>query len=109
MARSKSIGYSVSISTKSKRSSYVEGGLSKEQAMMMAMSLATSTNKIEIDKEYEKTDRYGDVEYDSRPYGILKMVKRKSGKTFVLQTFDAYGWESWTYDVKPDGTLKNRR
>lgn len=103
------VGFSVSISTAKKRGYFVDGGLTKEQALKLAMKLATTSNKVEIDREYEKTDRYGDVEPHSRPFGVVKKVKRKSGYAFVIQTFDAYGWESWTYDLLPDGRMKNRR
>ena len=105
----KAMGYSVSITTSKKKSDSLEGYLTKDQALKLAMKLATTSNKIEIDKEYEKTDRYGDTEADSRPFGVVKKVKRKSGYAFVIQTFDAYGWDSWTYDLMPDGKMKNRR
>jgi len=105
----KAVGFSVSVSTAKKRSNYIEGYLTKEQALKLAMKLATTSNKVEIDKEYEKTDRYGDVESHSRPFGVMKKVKRKSGYAYVLQTFDSYGWESYTYDVTPDLKLRNRR
>lgn len=105
----KAIGFTVSVTTKKKRSDFIEGNLTKDQALQMAMRLATTSNKIEIDREYEKTDRYGEIELHSKPYGIVKMVKRKSGYAYVIQTFDAYGWESWTYDLMPDGKMKNRR
>lgn len=105
----KAVGFSISVSTAKKRSNYIEGYLTKEQALKLAMKLATTSNKVEIDKEYEKTDRYGDVESHSRPFGVVKKVKRKSGYAFVIQTFDAYGWDSWTYDLLPDGRMKNRR
>ena len=105
----KAVGYSVSVTTSKKRSDYREGYLTKEQALKMAIRLATTSNKIEIDKEYEKTDRYGDVEADSRPFGVVKKVKRKNGYAFIIQTYDAQGWESWTYDLMPDGKMKNRR
>ena len=105
----KAVGYSVSVTTAKKRSEYIEGYLTKEQALKMAMRLATTSNKVEIDREYEKIDRDGEVEPHSRPFGIVKKVKRKSGYAYVIQTFDAYGWESWTYDLMPDGKMKNRR
>lgn len=105
----KAVGFCVSITTPKKRSQYIDGYLTKEQALRRAMSLATSSTKVEIDREYEITDRYGDVESDQRPYGVMKKVKRKNGYAYVLQTFDAYGWESWTYDVTPDLKLRNRR
>lgn len=105
----KAVGYSVSVTTAKKRSDYRAGYLTKEQALKLAMKLATTSNKIEIDREYEKTDRYGDTEAHSRPFGVVKKVKRKSGYAFVIQTFDAYGWDSWTYDLMPDGKMKNRR
>lgn len=106
----KAVGYSVSVVTKAKRyGSYLKGYLTKEQALKLAMQVATTSNKVEIDREYEITDRYGDVEGDSRPYGVMQKVKRKSGYAYVLKTFDSYGWESWTYDVTPDLKLRNRR
>lgn len=105
----KAVGFSVSVTTAKKRSEYIEGHLTKEQALKMAMRLATTSNKVEIDREYEKIDRDGEVEPHSRPFGVVKKVKRKSGYAYVIQTFDAYGWESWTYDLMPDGKMKNRR
>ena len=109
MARMKAVGFSVSVTTKKKYAEYIEGYLTKDQALKMAMRLATSTNKVEIDREYEKIYPDGEIEPHSKPYGVLKMVKRKAGNAYVLQTFDAYGWDSYTYDVMPDGRLKNRR
>lgn len=105
----KAVGYSVSVVTKTKRyGEYLKGYLTKEQALKLAMQVATTSNKVEIDREYEIT-RYGDVEADSRPYGVMQKVKRKSGYVYVLKTVDSYGWESWTYDVTPDLKLRNRR
>ena len=98
----KAIGFSVSATTRTKRSSYVEGGLTKEQALARAMLLATTSKTAEIDREYEITDRYGEIDYDSKPFGIVKKVKRKSGYAYTLHTFDAYGFESWTYDIVLD-------
>ena len=43
----KAVGYSVSITTAKKRSDYIEGYLTKEQALKLAMKLATTSNKIE--------------------------------------------------------------
>ena len=105
----KAVGFSVSVTTAKKRSEYIEGYLTKEQALKMAMRLATTSNKIEIDREYEITDRDGNIDSYTRPFGIVKKVKRKTGYAYVIQTFDAYGWESWTYDLMPDGKMKNRR
>lgn len=105
----KAIGFSVSVSTAKKRSNFIDGSLTKEQALKLAMKLATTSNKVEIDREYEKIDREGEIELHSRPFGVVKKVKRKSGYAFVIQTFDAYGWESWVYDLLSDGRMKNRR
>lgn len=105
----KAVGFSVSIRTSKTNSRYIEGYLTKEQALQMAMRLATTSNKVEIDREYEKILRDGEIEPHSRPFGVVKKVKRKAGYAYTLQTFDAYGWDSWTYDIMPDGKLKNRR
>lgn len=105
----KAVGYSVSVTTSKKRSDYRAGYLTKEQALKLAMRLCTTSNKIEIEREYEKIDKEGEIEPHSRPFGVVKKVKRKSGYAFVIQTFDAYGWDSWTYDLMPDGKMKNRR
>lgn len=105
----KAIGFTVSVTKSKTRSDFIDGHLTREQALMLAMKLANTSNKVEIDREYEKTDRYGDIELHSRPFGVVKKVKRKSGYAFVIQTFDAYGWDSWTYDLMPDGKMKNRR
>ena len=104
MASWKAVGYCVSVTTAKKRSSYVQGYLTKEQALKLALKLLTTSNKIEIDKEYQKDD-----EFDSRPFGVMKKVKRKDGYAVVIQTFDAYGFESWVYDVTKDGRFRNRR
>lgn len=101
----KSVGFCVSVTTPKKRSSYIQGYLTKEQALKLALKLLTTSNKVEIDREYE----LGDDESDSRPFGVLKKVKRKDGYAVVIQTFDAYGFESWTYDVTKDGRFRNRR
>lgn len=105
----KAIGFTVSITTNKKRADFIKGNLKRDEALALAMRLCTTSNKVEIDREYEKTDRYGDIDYDSKPYGVMKKVKRKTGYAYVLKTFDSYGWDSWTYDVTPDLKLRNRR
>lgn len=106
----KAVGYSVEVHTKTKRhGAYLQGYLTKDQALRLAMQVATTSNKVEIDREYEITDRYGDMEADSKIYGIMQKVKRRTGYAYVLRTFDSYGFESWTYDVTPDLKLRNRR
>lgn len=110
----KAVGFSVSATTKKKRGEYIEGGLTKEQALARAMLLSTTSKIAEIDREYEITDRYGEIDYDSKPFGFVKKVKRKDGYAYVLHTYDAYGFESWTYDIVLDKkthkfSLRNRR
>lgn len=105
----KAVGFSVSVSTGRNRSRYIDGYLTKEQALQRAMSLCTTYNKVEIDREYETIAKDGEIEGHSRPFGIVKKVRRKSGYAYIIQTFDAYGWESWTYDLMPDGKMRNRR
>lgn len=109
----KDLGYSLTTygrgKTGYKTRKYVEGMLTKEQALRKAVKLCTSTNLVDIDKEWETVDRYGESEEHSRTFGTVHMVKRKTGNAYVIQTFDKDGWESYTYDLKADGKMTNRR
>ena len=109
----KATGFEVSIVTgaKTKRPKYqfIDGNLTKEKALNMAMALATTSNQIQIDRGYDLIDRYGDIECDSKPYGVVKKVKRTNGYAYVIQTFDSDGWESYTYDLLPGGKMTRRR
>lgn len=107
------LGYSVSTYGRGKTGwktlKHIDGGLTKEQALKKAMKLCTSTNLVDIDKEWETTNRYGDTEEHSRLIGTVHSVTRKTGKAFIIQTYDKDGWESYTYDLKADGRMTNRR
>lgn len=109
----KATGYEVSIVTgaNTKRPNYrfIDGHLTKEKALDMAMSLATTSNQIQIDRGYDIIDKYGDIECDSKPYGIVKKVKRAKGYAYTIQTFDSDGWESYKYDLLPNGKMTKRR
>lgn len=105
----KAVGFSVSVSTAKNGSRFIDGYLTKEQALQRAMSLATTSNKVEIDREYEITYRDGEIDGDSRRYAVVTKVRRKNGYAYVIKTYDSYGWASWTYDLMPDGKMKNRR
>ena len=89
---------------------YVKGGMTKEQALKMAVLMVTSSNPIEISKEYDIIDRSGDIiDNDMTPYGIVKKVKRKDGYAYTIQLFDKDGWETYKYDLHPNGRMTNRR
>lgn len=110
----KAVGFSVDKLTKVKgrkypKSTFIDGGMTKEKALQLAMRICTSTASAEIDREYEITDKNGDIEYDSKIYGIVKQVKRKSGIAYTITLYDKDGWESYTYDLKADGRMTNRR
>ncbi len=109
----KATGYEVSVVTgaKTKRPKYefIDGHLDKDKALQLAMRLATTSNEVQIDKGYDIIDRYGDIECDSKPYGIVKKVKRTKGYAYTIQTFDSDGWESYKYDLLPNGKMTKRR
>lgn len=109
----KATGFEVSIvtgiKTKKPYIRFVDGNLTKEKALDMAMALATTSNQIQIERGYDVIDRYGDIECESKPYGVVKKVKRTNGYAYVIQTFDNYGWESYTYDLLPGGKMTRRR
>ena len=58
------LGYSLTTygrgKTGYKSRKFVEGLLTKEQALRKAIKLCTTTNLVDIDKEWETVDRYGE-------------------------------------------------
>lgn len=86
-----------------------------KEALAMAYQMVKSNKNIEIGKDIDsiKRDRYGDIE-DIEPVGysvgIVKEVKRKSGRAVTYTKYELHSQDNtYTADVTPDGRLVNKR
>ena len=77
--------------------------LTQKEVLAWAYMYA-KTVPIYIDKAYNDEDG----ETHSKSFGVVKAVKRKTGRAVIFYKVDD-GFTEYTADVTPQGTLKNKR